>query len=81
MEQIVEIKADELKPGDFVHNAVKGIKEQAEGGFAISALSGGVDSSVVTVLGHMALGKRLRNCFIDTGLIERRRARASYSQF
>ena len=69
MEQIVEIKADELKPGDFVHNAVKGIKEQAEGGFAISALSGGVDSSVVTVLGHMALGKRLRNCFIDTGLM------------
>lgn len=36
---------------------------------AINALSGGVDSSVVTLLGHRALGKRLRTVFIQNGLM------------
>jgi GMP synthase (glutamine-hydrolysing) len=36
---------------------------------AINALSGGVDSSVVTVLGHRALGNRLKTFFIDNALM------------
>ena len=36
---------------------------------AINALSGGVDSSVVTMIGHMALGARLRTVFIQNGLM------------
>jgi GMP synthase (glutamine-hydrolysing) len=36
---------------------------------AINALSGGVDSSTVTMLGHRALGKRLRTLFIENGLM------------
>jgi GMP synthase (glutamine-hydrolysing) len=36
---------------------------------AINALSGGVDSSVVTVLGHKALGDRLKTVFIENGLM------------
>jgi len=35
----------------------------------ISALSGGVDSSVCTVLAHRALGKKLQVVFIDDGLM------------
>jgi GMP synthase (glutamine-hydrolysing) len=38
-------------------------------GTAINALSGGVDSSVVTMLGHRALGKKLRTVFIQNGLM------------
>ncbi len=36
---------------------------------AINALSGGVDSSTVTMLGHRALGKRLKTVFIENGLM------------
>jgi GMP synthase (glutamine-hydrolysing) len=38
-------------------------------GTAINALSGGVDSSTVTMLGHQALGPRLRTVFIENGLM------------
>ncbi len=38
-------------------------------GKVISALSGGVDSSVCTVLAHRALGGRLKVIFIDDGLM------------
>jgi GMP synthase (glutamine-hydrolysing) len=36
---------------------------------AINALSGGVDSSVVTMLGHRALGDRLKTVFIDNAIM------------
>ncbi len=38
-------------------------------GQAINALSGGVDSSVVTMLGHRALGDRLRTVFVENGIM------------
>ena len=41
------------------------------GGRAISALSGGVDSSACTVLAHRALGSQLKVIFIDDGLMRR----------
>jgi len=47
----------------------KTIKEIIGSGKAISVLSGGVDSSTVTVLGHRALGKQLKTVFIDNGLM------------
>ena len=36
---------------------------------AINALSGGVDSSTVTMLGHRALGDRLRTVFVENGIM------------
>jgi GMP synthase (glutamine-hydrolysing) len=36
---------------------------------AINALSGGVDSSTVTMLGHRALGNQLKTVFIENGLM------------
>ena len=36
---------------------------------AVNALSGGVDSSAVTLLGHKALGDRLKTYFVDNGLM------------
>ncbi len=53
----------------FIDQQVGEIKEAVGGGVAINALSGGVDSSVVTVLGYRALGENLRTFFIDDALM------------
>jgi GMP synthase (glutamine-hydrolysing) len=66
---IKEITMEELDPEVFVEQAVEGISSAIGSGSAINALSGGVDSSAVTMLGHRALGTRLRTCFIDSGLM------------
>ena len=64
-----EIKASELNTGQFITDKVNEIRSVVGGGTAINALSGGVDSSVVTMLGHRALGSRLRTVFIQNGLM------------
>ncbi len=53
----------------FVNEQVAEIRRTVGKGIAINALSGGVDSSVCTVLGHRALGKRLITVFIDNGIM------------
>ena len=66
---IKEIPAKKLNTNDFINKKVKEIQEAVGIGMAINALSGGVDSSTVTMLGHRAIGKRLRTVFIDNGLM------------
>lgn len=53
----------------FVDDQVASIREAVGNGLAINALSGGVDSSVVTAIGHRALGDRLKTVFVDSGLM------------
>ena len=53
----------------FVDGQVKEIKQAVGNGTAINALSGGVDSSVVTVLGHKAIGEQLKTYFVSNGLM------------
>lgn len=53
----------------FVQQQSELLREAAGDGRAINALSGGVDSAVVTVLGHRALGDRLKTIFVDNGLM------------
>lgn len=53
----------------FVEDAIAEIRQTVGDGTAINALSGGVDSSVVTVLGHRALGERLKTIFVDSALM------------
>ena len=55
----------------FITEAVAAIKKQAEGARAICGLSGGVDSTVAAALVHRAIGDRLTNVFVDTGLLRR----------
>jgi len=64
-----EIKASELNTDKFIAEKVNEIMSAVGNGTAINALSGGVDSSVVTMLGHRALGKKLRTVFIQNGLM------------
>jgi len=66
---ITEITAQELNPGSFIAEKVEEIKRNVGDGRAINALSGGVDSSTVTLLGHRALGGRLNTVFIENGLM------------
>ena len=53
----------------FADEQISEIRDSDDGELAINALSGGVDSSVVTVLGHRALGDRLKTVFIDSALM------------
>jgi len=53
----------------FVEEQITEISETVGEAKAINALSGGVDSSLVTVLGHRALGDRLKTVFIDSALM------------
>ncbi len=53
----------------FVEEQIAQIKRTVGDAKAINALSGGVDSSLVTMLGHRALGDRLKTVFIDSALM------------
>ncbi|MGB2706064.1 MAG: ExsB family transcriptional regulator, partial [Candidatus Omnitrophota bacterium] len=54
--QIKEIKTENLQTEKFIEEKVKEISSIVGNGLAVNALSGGVDSSAVTMLGHRALG-------------------------
>jgi len=69
MEKIREIGIADLKPAAFIREQVAAIAEAVGDGVAVNALSGGVDSSVVTLLGHRALGPRLKTYFIENGIM------------
>src|SRR3989344_2377817 len=54
---------------DYVNNLIKDIKDSIGDEKAICALSGGVDSSVVALLVHKAIGENLTSFYIDSGLM------------
>ncbi len=66
---IKEITAQELDADGFINEKIQEIKGMVGDGTAINALSGGIDSSTVTMLGHRALGRQLRTVFIENGLM------------
>ncbi len=61
----------EWKMASFIEESVREIKQKAGGDGVICALSGGVDSSVVAVLAHKALGDALTCIFVDNGLLRK----------
>ena len=69
MGSINEIMAGELNTESFIEEKTREISDLIGNGAAINALSGGVDSSAVTMLGHRALGERLRTVFVDNGIM------------
>ena len=66
---ITEITSRELDTEQFINDKVRDIKDAVGDGTAINALSGGVDSSAVTMLGHRALGAQLKTVFVQNGLM------------
>lgn len=66
---IQEIPATSLDPKQFIDEQVRSIQKAVGPSAAINALSGGVDSSTVTMIGHKALGKGLKTIFVENGLM------------
>jgi len=53
----------------FIQEQIDELRQVVGDGMAINALSGGVDSSVVTVIGHRALGEQLKTVFVNNALM------------
>ncbi len=56
-------------PESIIHSSVERIRQQIGNERVLSAVSGGVDSSVATALVHRAIGDQLVSVFVDTGLL------------
>ena len=59
----------------FIEESVKNIKEEVGDDKVIIALSGGVDSSVASVLASEAIGDQLEAIFVDHGLLRKYEAK------
>jgi len=66
---IKEITLEALDTEKFIADQVAKIKAEVGDAVAINALSGGVDSAVVTMLAHQALGDQLKTYFVENGLM------------
>ena len=66
-----EITVKQLNVKKFIAQKTEEIARLVGNGYAINALSGGVDSSAVTMLGHLALKDRLKTYFINNGIMRR----------
>jgi GMP synthase (glutamine-hydrolysing) len=71
MSEVKELVIKDLNAEEFIAQKSKEISDAVGAGLAVNALSGGVDSSVVTMLGNKALGGRLKTYFIENGLMRK----------
>lgn len=55
----------------FIEETMAAIREKVGNKWAICGLSGGVDSTVAAVLVHRAMGTRLTNIFVNTGMLRK----------
>ncbi len=65
----------------FISNTRSNIQKEVGDGFALCALTGGLDSGVSATLAHRALGEKLRCVFVDTGLLRQDEVAFVLSQY
>jgi GMP synthase (glutamine-hydrolysing) len=58
-------------PASIIEASISQIKQEIGNAKVLSAVSGGVDSSVATALVHKAVGNQLDAIFVDTGLLRK----------
>ena len=67
--------------GNFINDSISRIQEQVGNGKVISALSGGVDSAVVSTLIHRAVGDQLTCIYVNNGLLRREEVERTFRVF
>jgi len=67
--------------GNFINESISRIKKQVGKGKVISALSGGVDSSVVATIIYRAIGNQLTCIFVNNGLLRREEVERTFNVF
>jgi GMP synthase (glutamine-hydrolysing) len=65
----------------FIENSINSIREKVGNNEVICALSGGVDSTVLAVLLHKAIGNKLHCIHVDSGLMRTDESRTIYDLF
>jgi GMP synthase (glutamine-hydrolysing) len=55
----------------FIEETTESIRKKVGNKWAICALSGGVDSTVAAVIVHRAMGDKLTNIFVNTGMLRK----------
>ncbi len=78
--EICGVKRD-WSMASFIDSAVEAIREKVGRDRVLCALSGGVDSSVVAVLVHRAIGDQLTCVFVDNGVLRKGEAGAVVHTF
>ncbi|MFC0853304.1 glutamine-hydrolyzing GMP synthase [Halalkalibacter oceani] len=73
--------AGEWSMENFIEEEIRKIRDQVGDKQVLCALSGGVDSSVVAVLIHKAIGDQLTCMFIDHGLLRKDEAESVMETF
>jgi GMP synthase (glutamine-hydrolysing) len=67
--------------GNFIQDSTAKIQQEVGQGRVISALSGGVDSSVVATLIYKAIGDQLTCIFVNHGLLRREEVERTFNTF
>jgi GMP synthase (glutamine-hydrolysing) len=71
----------EWNPATFIRENIESIKREVDDGKVLCAVSGGVDSSVLAILLHKAIGKQLYCMHIDTGLMRKNESKQVVERF
>jgi GMP synthase (glutamine-hydrolysing) len=67
--------------GNFITDSLTKINKEVGKGKVISALSGGVDSAVVSTLIHRAIGDQLTCIFVNHGMLRREEVERTFNTF
>lgn len=68
-------------PASIIEESIREIRETVGKDRVLSAVSGGVDSSVATALVHRAVGDQLDAVFVDTGMLRKGEAKQVVTTF
>jgi GMP synthase (glutamine-hydrolysing) len=67
--------------GNFITDSLAKIQKEVGKGKVISALSGGVDSSVVSTVIHRAIGDQITCIFVNHGMLRREEVERTFNTF